>query len=213
MTPKRWSSDSPSDRGLRSQKVHLISVSGPERTTALRLAGSPDRPSRKTSLSSVAESKCHSSHAAFVYLWSETRWRSAARSKFHPSPSPLFASSRLLIHLRGWRRLTARRMPLRPGAVDGGSTVNKGDRGSIRHIQSAGGGSHLQATVETDARRSSHPAGVPAIPAHPGTDKGEWQEGVSVGRTVWVGVALKTSCRCWSIRVYVFLEIIWKWSC
>lgn len=164
------------------------------------------------SLSSVAEYKCHSSHTPFVYLWSENPWRSAARSKFHPSPSLLFASSRLLIHLRGRRRLTALRMPLRPGAVDGGSTVNKGDRGSIRHIQLPEGGSHLQATEETDPRRSSYPAGIPAIPAHPDTNKGEWQEGVSVGRTVWAGVGLKTSSRYWSIRVCVILEIIWKWS-
>lgn len=66
----------------------------------------------------------------------------------------------------------ALRMPLRPGAVDGGSTANKGERGSVRHIQIPERGSHLQATVETDRRRSSYPAGVRAIPATQAPIKG-----------------------------------------
>lgn len=74
----------------------MVSVSGPERTTApLVLLADPDRPSR--------EHERPSSHTPSVYLWSENPWRSAARSKFHPSPCPLFASSRQLIHLRGGR--------------------------------------------------------------------------------------------------------------
>lgn len=69
--------------------------------------------------------------------------------------------------------------------------LHRQERRSVRHVGSPEGGAHSQATVETHppVDRSSCPAGVPTIPgAHPGTNKGEWWEGVSVGRTAWAGV-------------------------
>lgn len=95
------------------------------------------------------------------------------------------------------------------------SKVDKGDRGSIRHIRlpegGGGGGAHWQATVETDprgARTLLEPLRYPRTQAH----KGEWREGVSVGRTPRARGGFKGKLQISSILVCASLQILQKWS-